>query len=199
MERSNRVSELKVGATWAKQIESIRLAHSDATNIQRSNFENYRTCRNSSALFTINLSAGTGNSAALGLQVRENNFYILKLGSHPMERYSSMLKTDEQSRQKFQISQWRVDSAIHDLVRNINQKAQFENLTLLTFCVAESLRCETLAREIAATMKSGGSMDIQDWVPWVKDWEATSAAIRANARIREDRRVYAAGISVLCL
>jgi hypothetical protein len=193
------LNNLKVDGTWAKQIENIRNAHSDATDIPRSSSESYRICCSAGAAFTIKLSPSTaGHSGSLDLHIGETNFYIHKLGVHDMERYSSKIKTDEQSKQKFLVSEGRLNSAIHDLIKSANETAQFENVTLLTFCIAESLRCEAFARDIEATLQAYGSMSIQRWVPLARHWAATSKAIRESTPIRPDLKTYAAGISVLC-
>jgi hypothetical protein len=192
--------KLIVDPSWAKQIDVIRMAHSDPTNIQRSKFETYRTCRNSNQMFLVSLYASTlGSKAPLGLKIQERDFYILEIGSLKMGRYSSMLKTDPKTKDKFLVSSWRLDSAVHDLLDNKQPERNFENMTLLTFCVAESIRCGVIATGVGAAIEQSLPLNIQEWVQQVRDWGQTSNLIRGGHPIPPRLQSYASGISVLCL
>jgi hypothetical protein len=191
---------LHVDSSWAKQIEIIRNAHTDSTNIQRADKNNYRTCRNSTAVITVHLHASSASKTEhLNLSIMERDFYVFDLGGHKMERYSSKIKTDNSSAKKFQVSAWRLNSAIHDLCGNHSPEREFENVTLLTFCVAESLRSDALAIEISSTIQNSRQMSIQNWVQLVRDWSETSALIRQGQPVPQHLRHYAAGIKTLCL
>jgi len=190
---------LAVGPQWPTQIAAIREAQTDTTDIVRSGLDCYRICRASSAEFKIAVAPSQPPGALpLLLTLRESDFYVLQMGSTTMERYSSMIKTDEKSRGKFQVSEGRLNTAILDLARDRSPTRQFENQTLLTFCVAESLRSEALAQQIGSTLAAGGSLDIQRWVQHIRDWGTTSAHLRLRQMPPSDLRSYAAGLKVLC-
>lgn len=174
---------LQVGPAWAAQTTALREAHTQPCLLLRAPTETYRRCKPGADEFQVMVWAHDQTSGRpLVLTMLAKNLYITKLGSHKMERYASTANGLE-------VSAFNLDDAIHSASKG---KASFEQLSLLVFCVAESLRNDHFASALEQTFRAS-RMLVQGFQPRLKlapwwdlahQWGQTSDALMAAASAR---------------
>lgn len=192
---------LRVGRTWDTQIDVIRDAVTEHTNLIRYDNTYYRICSNAAPpSFTISLLPSTGGTP-LVLNMRTRDLYVELIGGHPFENYSHNL-----DRMPFDaiatsgsdaVRGFSLDSAIRGLLRTpggdkrmLTPDDRFLAQSLVVFCVAESLRFDKIATELGQYFRSSydpnhpeitsflkGATPIrylQSWLKMAKNWEKTT-------------------------
>ncbi|KVS39254.1 hypothetical protein [Burkholderia ubonensis] len=177
---------LRVGPDWASQIQRIRNAVSEDTNLIRFDNTFYRVCKTSdpAPAFGLTLLPSVGAESGLVLRMHMNDLYVETIDAQPFTRYASTL------------SSWlpadiTLDNAIRGLLRKDQRVLQgdrrFVMQSLVVLCVAESLRFDRIATEFEQAFRSMNGMlrgvpprlKLQSWEDMAKKWGQTSERIFA--------------------
>lgn len=170
--------QVVVGSDWERQVQAVRDAVTDDTNLIRFDNGFYRICRDTDAPFTLRVANGH-SSAALRLTVRSSDLYVTHIQGQPFETYNLMLDTKSQS------TGGALAAAVDALAKGPDPK-RFMAQSLLVLCVAESLRNDHVATDIGQWLRvSTGLIGISRELP-VKGlldeahaWGRTSDAVLA--------------------
>ena len=171
---------LSIDSTWHTRIAAIRDANSDDTNIIRFDNAFYRVCRPGNAPFTVQLSPYGGNSSdVLALTIGSQDFYVAQIGGRAFGRYASTID-------QVDIDAGALNNAVRE-VKSATGTRLFELQSMLVFCVAESIRSDSIATQIAQTIRAstgtllGASprIAIRQMLPQARAWGQSSDAVWA--------------------
>ena len=171
---------LSIDSTWHTRIAAIRDANSDDTNIIRFDNAFYRVCRPGNAPFTVQLSPYGGNSSdVLVLTIGSQDFYVAQIAGRAFGRYASTID-------RIEIDAGAVNNAVRE-VKSATGTRLFELQSMLVFCVAESIRSDSIATQIAQTIRAstgtllGASprIAIRQMLPQARAWGQSSDAVWA--------------------
>jgi hypothetical protein len=171
---------LRIDSTWHTRIAAIRDACTEDTNIIRFDNAFYRTCRAGGGLFDIQLSPNDGVAAdGLMLTLGMRDLYVAQIGGYPFDRYASTLDM-------VQIDAGTLNNAVRE-VKTATGTRLFELRSMLVFCVAESIRSDLIATQIAQTIRAsmgtllGAStrIPVGQMLPQARAWGQSSDAVWA--------------------
>jgi len=183
--------ELQVGAEWTQNIARLRDALTDDSNFIRRDNSFFRLCRDNRrsvdvVLKTSRLNPGT----SVRLNIQERDLYI-----HYME---GQLVFKDGQYPKGVIEELNPTMASIDLAIQLVKQdpvGQMAQRTLLAFCVAESLRSDTVAMSIDFMMKQSTSTvrglhvgsEMIRLLRFARNWGKSSDSIRGalSDRARE--------------
>ncbi|MBL8311234.1 MAG: hypothetical protein JNL19_12470 [Burkholderiales bacterium] len=180
---------LRIDATWAKQIATLRDATSDDTNLIRFDNGFYRVCRGTSAQVMVQLVPDQASAAdVLSLQIGTRDFYVATIAGRSFGRYASTID-------RMQVNAHALNSAVRE-VRTATGDRLFELQSMLVFCVAESIRSDLIAQQIDATIRASlgtlrgppSRLAMGTMLPQARAWGQSSDAVWA-AISPEARRI----------
>jgi hypothetical protein len=136
---------LRVSHDWASQIQLIRDAVTEDSNLIRFDNAFYRVCRAGERRFELQVLPRNG-SRSVRLVMRERDLYVLTVNGRSIEQYA---KTLDQLRGE----PMALDNAVFELCKAAPARP-FELTTLVVFCVAESLRNDHIATIIGQVIRT---------------------------------------------
>lgn len=139
---------LSFGPDWARQIEGLRNAVTEDTNLIRFDNAFYRICRGGTGVFRVRLHPGFGSRASpVTLDMVEKDLYVTEINHRPFEQYSKLLNTLPQDPTPVDLN-----SALTKLETLKGPAADLQR-SLLVFAVAESLRSDLVATAIEQAIR----------------------------------------------
>lgn len=171
--------ELVIRPDWAQQISQLRERLTEDTNVIRWGNNFYRCCRSGPPV-TLHV-ATADRSVALSLQLRPSDLYIIQVGlATEMGRHGSLTGELAVSAPKF-------EHAVRSLCKGgVHGDEAFGLRSLVVFCVAESLRFDSLAHDVGFALRTvdvaGGTkaMSLGRWWATVHAWGQACDAIWAE-------------------
>ena len=171
--------ELVIRPDWAQQIGQLRERLTEDTNIVRWGNNFYRCCRSGPP--TVLRVATPDGTVALALQLRLSDLYITQVGlAREMERYGSL--TGEMA-----VNAPKLENAVRCLASGtLHGEESFAMRSLVVFCVAESLRFDSLAHDVGFALRTmdvaGGAkaMPLGRWWATVHAWGQACDAVWAR-------------------
>lgn len=136
---------LRVSHDWASQIQQVRDAVTEDSNLIRFDNAFYRVCRAGERCVDLQVLPRSGGRG-VRLSLRERDLYVLQVNGRVIEQYA---KTLDQLRGE----PMSLDNALHELGKTMPTRV-FELNTLVVFCVAESLRNDHIATTIGQVIRT---------------------------------------------
>lgn len=178
--------QLHVDQRWSSEISAMRQALTEETGLIRFDNSSYRICRPAPPV-TIEVFPGHGRvDQGLVLEMDPTSLYVSKVAGRKVERYPSTL--DLVTRDS-----GGLDAALVNIPGMTNVKKRFPLEMLVVFCVAESLRFDTIAQRVDEVIKYGNGrlvapgdeearkkalqLEIGPLLPLFKNWEDASEAV----------------------
>lgn len=141
---------LRVSHDWAAQIQQIRDAVTEDSNLIRFDNAFYRVCRGGEQRFDLlvqpRTGGGAGSSRGVRMTLRERDLYVLQVNGRLIEQYAKTLD-------RLRGEPMSLDNALHELAKPAPERV-FELNTLVVFCVAESLRNDHIATTIGQVIRT---------------------------------------------
>lgn len=172
---------LQVGPDWSTQIERIRDANTDDTNLTRFGNNFYRICRDEpGSKFELDLLPTSGRGPGILLRVNVRDLYVTKIAGLPIKRYASTLMD-------LSPSAFTLDDAISRIRRSVDPQL-FELQSLIVFCVAESIRNDHIASAVGQMIEATlhgivgvpPRLNVAPLLEEARAWEQTSRAVVAT-------------------
>ena len=136
---------LRVSHDWAAQIQQIRDAVTEDSNLIRFDNAFYRVCRGGEQSFDLLVQARNGGRG-VRMTLRERDLYVLHVNGRLIEQYAKTLD-------RLRGEPMSLDNALHELAKPAPERV-FELNTLVVFCVAESLRNDHIATTIGQVIRT---------------------------------------------
>ena len=136
---------LRVSHDWAAQIQQIRDAVTEDSNLIRFDNAFYRVCRGGDQTFELLVLARNGGRG-VRMTLRERDLYVLHVYGRLIEQYAKTLD-------RLRGEPMSLDNALHELAKPAPERV-FELNTLVVFCVAESLRNDHIATTIGQVIRT---------------------------------------------
>jgi hypothetical protein len=139
---------LRVSHDWAAQIQQIRDAVTEDSNLIRFDNAFYRVCRAGEQCFDLLVQPRGGGSGGRGVRMtlRERDLYVLHVNGRLIEQYAKTLD-------RLRGEPMSLDNALYELAKPSPERV-FELNTLVVFCVAESLRNDHIATAIGQVIRT---------------------------------------------
>ena len=142
---------LRVSHDWAAQIQQIRDAVTEDSNLIRFDNAFYRVCRGGEQTFDLLVqprNGGNGSTSGRGVRMtlRERDLYVLHVNGRLIEQYAKTLD-------RLRGEPMSLDNALYELAKPAPERV-FELNTLVVFCVAESLRNDHIATTIGQVIRT---------------------------------------------
>jgi hypothetical protein len=139
---------LRVSHDWAAQIQQIRDAVTEDSNLIRFDNAFYRVCRAGEQCFDLLVQPRGGGSGGRGVRMtlRERDLYVLHVNGRLIEQYAKTLD-------RLRGEPMSLDNALYELAKPSPERV-FELNTLVVFCVAESLRNDHIATTIGQVIRT---------------------------------------------
>jgi hypothetical protein len=136
---------LRVSHDWAAQIQQIRDAVTEDSNLIRFDNAFYRVCRGGEQTIDLLVHARNGGRG-VRMTLRERDLYVLHVNGRLIEQYAKTLD-------RLRGEPMSLDNALHELAKPAPERV-FELNTLVVFCVAESLRNDHIATTIGQVIRT---------------------------------------------
>lgn len=139
---------LRVSHDWAAQIQQIRDAVTEDSNLIRFDNAFYRVCRAGEQCFDLLVQPRSGGNGSRGVRMtlRERDLYVLHVNGRLIEQYAKTLD-------RLRGEPMSLDNALYELAKPAPERV-FELNTLVVFCVAESLRNDHIATTIGQVIRT---------------------------------------------
>ena len=139
---------LRVSHDWAAQIQQIRDAVTEDSNLIRFDNAFYRVCRGGAQTFDLLVQPRNGGHGSRGVRMtlRERDLYVLHVNGRLIEQYAKTLD-------RLRGEPMSLDNALYELAKPAPERV-FELNTLVVFCVAESLRNDHIATTIGQVIRT---------------------------------------------
>ncbi len=176
---------LQVGAEWTQQINRLRDTLTDDSNFIRRDNRFFRLCRNSGRTVEVALRTSRLTPAAdLVLSIQESDFYIHRMGGQLVFNNGQYPKGG--ILEGLTPTMLSLDGAIQAVKKDPTSGALLKDRTLIAFCVAESLRSDTVAMSIDFMQKQSTSKvlgldpaaEMVRLVRFAQNWGQASDTIR---------------------
>jgi hypothetical protein len=136
---------LRVSHDWAAQIQQIRDAVTEDSNLIRNDHAFYRVCRAGEQCFDLMVQPRSGGRG-VRMTLRERDLYVLHVNGRLIEQYAKTLD-------RLRGEPMSLDNALYELGKPSPERV-FELNTLVVFCVAESLRNDHIATTIGQVIRT---------------------------------------------